>query len=347
MSLVCEESGRVQPCQVEARPDGTNRLVWIVSHLAAGEAATYRVQGGLGQRRSPASVRFVKLDDDRLGVKLDRSWLGSIHLGSSGLRPGWSWMPAATDPRAEGADDRPDRGTDELSIWVGHGDVNGVNHAGGPGAARARVVSINAQDDGTVAGRLALRIHWESPDGDGASLLEEWTRWTVYQPMGYLRMIDLAVWLRATTRPVEFGPGAEVALPAIRVTEPWTFEAGGRWQNTIGGKGSEEISGRRADWITAIAATGDRRLAIFVHPSGFGAPPIWRLSPDGLLTADPFPVGTLAPDPGSSPRRLAVGSELGLHLRFLVHSDHREKARVPERYLDYAYPPTVASMELP
>jgi hypothetical protein len=256
-------------------------------------------------------------------------------------------MPVATDPRAEGADDRADRKTDELSIWVGHGDVNGVDHAGGPGAARARVVSVDTQEDGIVAGRLALRIHWESPDGDGAPLLEEWTRWTVYQPTGYLWMIDLDVWLRATARPVEFGPGAEVAVPAIRVTGPWTFEAGGRWQNASGGKGPEEISGRRADWIAAIASSGDRGLAILVHPSGFGAPPTWRLRPDGLLRADPLPIGTLTPDPGSSPQRLAVGSALGLHLRFLVHSDHREKARVPERYLDYAHPPTVSPLELP
>lgn len=338
LTLLHEESGRMQPCQVEVRPDGTPWLLWIIGHLDAGSTATYRVvEAGPTPRRISDTVRFVDLDTDRIGVRSGRNWLATLRLNPSESHAGWSWAPAEPEKLAGCLPQGAGRG-----LWLGHGSVSGVNHfQAEPQAVRARPVTVETREDGIVAGRLVLRAHWETSE---KLLLEEWTSWTVYPTSGALRLADLDVWLRASAGPVVFGAVGPSALPGLRLDDALGVGEDVHWRNAAGGIGAAEIDGWRSDWVSVCAARAEMTIALLAHPISFGAPPVWRLDADGLLRADPFDPGPWAPRGSVGDRRLAVGAELEVHTRLVVYTGDLRKARPSERFADYAYPPVVTPL---
>lgn len=342
LALLHEETGRTQPCQVELRPDGSSWLVWVISQLEAGLNATYRVvDAGPTPRRISDTVRFVDLDAGRMGVRSGRTWLATVGLEPSHSHAGWTWIPAipaTATSQATGPSPEVRNG----GLWLGHGNVSGIDHLqAGARSGADRPITVEAREDGIVAGRLVLQAHW---GGLERPLLEEWTVWTVYPAVGTFRLADLDVWLRATAGPVVFGGEGISALPGFGLAGALTASEGARWQNASGGIGPAEIDGWRSDWVGVTTAGDELTLALLVHPFSFGAPPVWRLESEQLLHADPFDFGPWVPRSSARDRRLAVGSEIELHARLVVCAGDIRKARLQERFADYAYPPVITAL---
>lgn len=340
----------IGPPPLTRREAGLRRwLAFVLPELAAGKSVALRVELGTGD---PA-WNGVTVSDNGAG-EVAVAVLGQplttyryLHnparpcffplLGPGGKRVTRSW-PVADDVPGETQDHPHHR-----SLWVAHGDVNGVDNWSemkGHGYQLHR--EIIAAAGGPALGWVATRNDWT--DREERKVLEERRMLTAWALDGEARILDLDVCFTASEGDVRFGDTKEGGILALRVATAMDGDHGGRIENAYGAVGEEECWGRRAQWCDYVGEVEGERLgiAVFDHPRSFRHPTYWHVRDYGMYTANPFGWHDFHGNPAlDGSFVLQQGASLWFHYRVCLHRGGTAEARVGERYHDYAHPPRV------
>lgn len=242
--------------------------------------------------------------------------------------PGGLPVTRALPPR-EGVD-ATDHATMHPGLWLGFGDLNGVDFWRNKGVVKhASFVHEPAthDDEGTFTVRNEYR------DGDRLLALE--TCRLSFRPTdhGVLILWDSAFEPAPGGPPLVFGDQEEMGL-GVRVATPITVTQGGQILDADGRRNEPEVWGHSSDWCDYSRSIDGTRVGItlFGHPSNFRRP--WFHARDyGVLVANPFGRKAFT---GGEPSRVVVEPGQSLRLRFgaLVHEGEVDLPTAYRGYLE-------------
>jgi len=345
--LLCEvvaNQERPYPwAQVFSARDGTLALGMVLDYLPAGATRTFH----LCRTDKPVEWKHCGVEvepaaGDRLRVSVlgtDFTW---YNHGSEHARP--NLYPVAGPYGASVTWSGPPDHVHHRSLWVAHGEVNGVdNWSEHKDHGKTVTESIEAAFGGPALGAIRARNSWVSAVGQ--KVLEESVEYLFYALSFERRIIDVNLELTASEGDVRFGDTKEGGTLSIRVAQSLEVEEGGTITNSYGGINEKETWGKRAQWCDYSGLLEGRRVGIaaFDHPANFRHPVWWHVRNYGLMTANLFGLSHFTGDPTQrGDYTLPQGQSLRLRYRVLVHSGDVREANVAEAYHDFANPPSVA-----
>lgn len=363
-----EEGGEAVPVQV-LEDNGDYVLHWIVRELAANEILTYAVtaeasvaaDGAKGSRAadiaeasaaphfaeesvapqfaeaSGADARGVRLveKEHKLDIVIDGQYFTSYVFDPSLAKP---YLGPIIGPYGDSYT-RLDFETREhphhRSLWLGIGDVNGIDAWNEPAERYGRQIvgAIVGKTAGPVLAQIESRQTWTA--FSGKPQLEESRIATFYRTPADARLIDLEFTFTAAYGRVEFGATKEAGPLGIRVAESMKADNGGTIVNSYGSVGEAECWGRRAEWCDYCGDVGGHLLGIaaFDHPDNTDYPTYWHIRNYGLMAPNNlyFLGGKL----------LQQGQSVRYRYRIYFHEGNTARAKVAERYQDYIHPPSI------
>jgi hypothetical protein len=244
------------------------------------------------------------------GAELARPYLAPL-LAPGGLR-------VTRDP--DEVEDHPHH----PGVWVGHRDVDGIDHwTGFPGHGR---IVHRAFTDGPG---LAEHLTWVRPDG--TPQLEERRTIALAGDHG----LDIEVALRAEHGPVALGDNKDAAMLAVRVAPTMQGDRGGAIALAGGRRGEAECWGAAAAWADYAGPApggGVAGVAVLDHPSNPRHPTRWHVRDYGLVCANPTGSRCFG-DEADGTLRIAAGEEVRFRFRVLAH---RGEADIDAAYAAYA-----------
>jgi len=317
-TLYQDPGRRPRYVQFESLPSGS-RLTWMIERLDAGQVQDFRLVRTPKRRRPSPRIRWKDLENEQIEATLD----GAPFCIWRFLR---DEPPRLLELRPPGAAGAPllDQ------VWL-HADLWPISPSHTIVAGQASKVP------GAVYGKLTYRCHWLGPRQQ--RLGEERTQWTVYATPERLRLLDLESQICATTGPIAFAAPSLNGHLHLRLAEPHHQAAADVICTAAGAVGREAIPQLPAGWCAIPGSTG---LAAFEHPSNPGSGSIWRLSSDGVLSADPFAAfDRFGPYVPESRLQLAVGEAATFCYRICALSGDPPVRALRSKYLAYAFPPIV------
>ena len=344
--LLDRNSGKEIQCQLDVIGGGKARLSWI-ENMPRGQDKEYELHTLPEQ---VANVVALRERADEIDIIIKGGLFTTYHFSKSLARPflhpviGAHGKPVTRgfqmirdDPR-EVKDHHHHR-----SIWIAHGDVNGVDNWSeekGHGGTVHRGFLVKRS--GPVLSEIVALGDWVSPTNQ--KILSEKTTIRAYNTSEDLRIMDVDIELEPVTANVTFGDTKEGCMISVRVASSMDVERGGLIQNSFGGINEPEAWGKRAHWCDYSGTVeGDRvGIAAFDHNLNFRHPTYWHVRDYGLMTANPFGTSYFTGDPDNKGTHvLLTKSRLAFRYRILVHKGDATEGKVAERYIDYVYPPLV------
>jgi hypothetical protein len=230
------------------------------------------------------------------------------------------------------------------SVWVAHGDVNGVdNWSEEKGHGRTIHREFEAMRSGPVMSEIVALGDWVSRSGE--RVLSEKRTMRVYNTPEIQRIMDVDVELVPTSGDVTFGDTKEGGIISVRVASSMDVERGGKIQNSYGGINESETWGKRAHWCDYSGPVEGKwvGIAVFDHTRNFRHPVYWHVRDYGLMTANPFGISYFTDDPSNKGTHvLRTGDKLSFRYRLFIHGGDADEANLTERYHDYVNPPSVS-----
>jgi hypothetical protein len=227
------------------------------------------------------------------------------------------------------------------SIWVGHGDVNGVDHwsfAQKPAPAKQRHVRFDQiGGDGFVESLV-----WD--DLNGQPLLNELRTARFISYGDGSRAIDLTVKLTAAAAEVNLADTKEAGLCSVRVAKsisdkPTLINSTGAEAHNAKEEAAK-IWGKPADWCDESGEINGKAygIAIFDHPSNPRHPTTWHARTYGLVAPNEF--GLHEFDKKNVPAhagdfKIARGDSATFRFRVIVHAGDAKAAGLDEKYKDF------------
>jgi hypothetical protein len=227
-----------------------------------------------------------------------------------------------------GPGDRDDHATMHPGIWLGFGDVSGVDFWRNQGDVQHLRFGQPPTANGSRGGFVQQKRYI---DKDGVVICDEEFRFGIHALAdAYLLSFDS---IFTSTRPFFFGDQEEMGL-GIRVATPISEKSGGLLQDAVDRSKAKSIWSHSANWCNYGGAIDGRDvgIAIFCHPANFRKS--WFHARDyGLLVANPF--GRAAMKKGE-PSRVEVqpGGSLRLRYGVLVHVGY-DKNQIDAAYEEY------------
>ncbi len=230
------------------------------------------------------------------------------------------------------------------SLWFSHRPINGVNFWTRHGSKIGKCVHdklLAVNSDGS-RGLIRAANRWES----GGEVIFTDTRTLAFESLGSARVLDWEITISASHGPVTFGDSKEGTL-AIRTHPNLRLEndprhgvttANGQAVNSEGIRG-REVWGKRADWIDYWGTIDSKvvGIAIFDHPTNPRHPTHWMARHYGFIGANPFGLNAFeGKPPGTGDMTIPAGQKVTFRYRFLFHEGDPEKAKIIERYRNYA-----------
>jgi len=222
------------------------------------------------------------------------------------------------------------------SLWLTHGDVNGVDFWGenrGHGTIVHR--EFTKVEGGNDVATVVARNDWQSPDGE--RLCEDVRELRFGGDMDR-RWIDFDCTIRATDRPVTFGDTKEGTF-GIRVAGSMEVDAGhGKIVNS-GGETDKQAWGKPASWVDYHGPVDGQHVGIAVlnHPTSFRFPTCWHVRTYGLFAANPFGLHEfLNRSSTEGAHTLQPGTSIVLRYRVVLHKGDEKTGRIAEEFAAYA-----------
>jgi hypothetical protein len=338
--LVRQGDRREVPCQWLA--EGQNlALEWIVDGALRSETIAYTAEvSETAAAREADGGQGVALrrESDRVDILISGIAFSSYCCGGLTPKP---YLGPVMGPFGESLT-RLDLQTAEhphhRSVWVGHGEVNGIDFWGEPREGRSGVhgrqvnKGIELTGSGPVYGRFSASNTWIAPSGE--AVLEEESTFKVYATADTLRLLDVRVALKALHADVRFGGTKEAGPFAIRVAEGMKVDNGGSFVNGCGGIEEKECWAKRAPWCDYFGMERGHMygIAIFDSPDNDSYPTTWHIRNYGLMSPNCFLMGE---------RTVKAGESLSFQYRVVFHAGDVRQARIAERFSDYINPPRV------
>jgi hypothetical protein len=342
------DTGEPVLCQTRLTAGGVE-LAWIVPRLERGRELRLRVLAGEQPPAAPQHVAVRERPGSVLDVEIGGRRVTSYHYGPDLAR---AFLYPLIGPDGEPVTrgfpmlDLPDERKDHphhRSVWVAHGDVNGVDDwSEGPGHGRIVHRSFLAVTSGPVLGEIAEVNDWVSSTGE--SVLREERRWTIFGLPDDLRIIDLQSTYHASYGAVTFGDTKEGGLLSVRVATSMDARGDGQIENAVGSIGEKETWGKRAHWCDYAGPVKGRWVGITImdHPDNPLHPTYWHVRDYGLMTANPFGLSYYRPGRGEcGDWTIPAGEQRTFYYRLYVHRGDAAAGHVAARYQDFINPPEV------
>jgi len=332
-TLTDQDTGETIPAQCEE-----GQVTLIVPEMAASQVKRYQ----LGPPAEGEGGVSVEKQDGRCPVLIDGDLLTEYVFGGDIARP--YCYPLHGPGGVELTNFAPEDHVHHKSLYIAQGDVNGYdNWSELEGHART-VISECEVSSGPVYGEIRTVGDWLSPKDE--KLLREETRWRFYNLPDSGRFIDVTTRWIAAYRGVLLGDTKEAGTISVRVNEQMEVPNGGQFVNAYGGINDDECWGKRAPWVDYFGQVDGQQvgIAIFDHSENLRHPTWWHVRGYGLFTANCWGLHNFAGDFSvRGDYALAQGDALTFNFRLYLHAGDAEAADVGGRYLDYAFPPQIAS----
>jgi hypothetical protein len=338
--LVRSGDGRGVHCQARETADGL-ALEWILDKAPRGETIVYEAEvaaAAKGERSAGVPGVVLRPSADQVDFVVSGLDFASYYHGPRTLKPYLGPIMGPFGKSFTRLDPETAEHPHHRSVWVGHGDVNGIDFWGEPQQGRAGVhgrqvnKAISGIEQGPVYGSLSAVNTWTALSG--GDVLEEETTLKVYATADFLRLIDVRVDLKALYGEVRLAGTKEAGPLAVRVAESMKVDNGGSFVNGCGGIEEGECWSKRAPWCDYFGAVDGHCLgiAVFDHPANDSYPTTWHIRNYGLMSPNPSLIG---------PRTIEPGQTLSLRYRLAFHLGDVRQAGIADRFADYAWPPRV------
>ncbi len=323
-------------------------LLAVIPMLAAGEERTCDLEPA-----AQPDLAVARRDGPRIAVAVGGAPVGDLLL-EGGTKP---YLYPLLLPDGQSVTRRvpPDEAAGDVKdhphhkgLWVGHGDVNGVDlWADNPRNLGREVVREASCTSGPVTARIALRVDWTGPDGQ--RVLQERRVYRFWHVGAGARLIDVAsTYTAGPGGEARFGDTKEGALCCIRLAAGMEGNRGGLITTSTGARTEAEAWGSAASWCDysgqPFAADGRTRrpevgVAILDHPDNPLHPARWHVRDYGLFTANPFALHDYLPRRGlRGDYTVPAGEGATFRYRVYAHAGGAEAADVAGRYADWAWP---------
>ncbi len=289
------------------------------------------------------SVRCEKLAD-RVDVTVNDQRFTSYRFGQTRrpclwpvIGPGdvtvtrsWPLGPVAPGERK----DHPHH----TGIWLGHGNVNGVDFWHPQSKKHGGSVRVlRWLSDPAKTSRIHVRHQWSGPDDKPVAEDETTLAFGADEDR---RWVDWTVQVFASHGPLRFGDTKEGSLgirmhPALRLKGA---VATGSVVNAAGVSG-KAVWGKRASWIDYSGTIDGKAVGVAMmdHPRNPRHPTWWHARDYGLCAANPF--GTRAfegREQAAGTLEIPGGGSVTFRWRVLIHRGDAEKADIPGRFKDFS-----------
>jgi hypothetical protein len=334
--------------QISKSSDGQTTLTFVAPWIPRNSSVDYEVEFvnqpvelGASLEQTPTGDVEVTLGGKRLGRyngsdKWVRPFLEPVAgpFGHSVTR-GWP-----SDGRSDEAEDHPHH----KSIWVAHGDVNGVdNWSEEENCGRQIQKEIVECAGGAVVGVLETKNDWVSNSGE--VVMKDQRKFTFYAMPSGLSLFDVEVELEASEGPVKLGDTKEGGILAVRVATQMDVPRTGRITNADGGLDEGETWGKRSAWCDYSGLDEGGNLigiAVMNHPMSNRYPTHWHVRNYGLMTANPYGLHDFLGDSSvDGSQTFEKGEKLWFGYRVFVHAGDAEGGHVDDMFHAYANPPKV------
>jgi len=333
------------PCQLESSKEGT-RLHFLLEELGAGETAEFILRDEEAKISEKAEV---VPEENQVEVKIGgKHFTTYVYDGEGFIRPYLFpvFAPCGAKvtrsyPMIEGVPGETSDHPHHKSIWIAHGDVNGVDNwsqqEGHGSTVHREFLDLVS---GPVFAKIGTRNDWVGPDGK--KVLEEESSFTFYNVTRGGYIFDVLVRLIATEGKVVFGDTKEGGMISVRMASSIDVPRGGRIVNSYGGITESETWGKKAHWCDYYGPTEGRTagIAIMDHPENLRHPTNWHVRNYGLMTANCFGLSYFYKGKGiRGDFTLEAGGELTFRYRLYIHDGSTEDAKVFSKYHDYINAP--------
>ena len=336
-AIILSKEGE-QLAQVE-RDKGTIHITFLIEEMKRGEKKEFR-------------LKFLEDVSEENGMKLERynEQIGVLHKGNGLARYNFSRelskpyiYPLIGPTGVCITDDGPKDHVHHRSLWVAHGDVNGVDvWAEKDDSGRIVHDKFLKLTAGPIYAEIVTKNVWV--DNKGKPLLDEIRRIRFWRPTNIGWYLDHEVSLKATYGDVILGDTKEAGMVSVRVRKSLTVEEGGRIINSFGGVNEEETWGKRAHWCDYYGTLEGEvvGIAIFDSQENPRHPTYWHVRDYGLMTANIFGLTYFRRGAGMrGDFEILKGREVRFSYRIFIHRGSTINAKVRERYIDFVYPPKV------
>jgi Methane oxygenase PmoA len=298
-----------------------------------------------------AQVKITSVANDHLSIEINGQPFSDFYIGSSYTKPFLAPLRAATGlivtrrfpmESAEGETrDHPHH----KGLWIGYGDVNGINFweveaaskpsKGNPEAkGKVQLVKLDEIKSGKKSGSIHAVFNWLSPQG--SPVLEE-DRTMVFYADDKIRRLDVDVTFTARTK-AQFADTKE-GFFAIRVADSISGNKGGILTNSEGEHTEKDVWGKHADWVDYVGSVDGQKtgLLIFDNPRNPNHPPRWHARDYGLFAVNPFGVKDFDPHAETSGGYpLPAGKSLRFRYRVIIHPGDTPQKDISRWYSDYS-----------
>ena len=301
--------------------------------------------------RLDAQVELERENNDRISIVINGQPFGTLYIGSASAKPFLAPLRTATGvivsrryPMEEVEGESRDH-PHHQGLWIGYGDVNGVNFWENDAASRpsganpktkGRIVlrKLDSINPGKKSGSIVATFEWQAP-GRG-ELLEEHRVMTFYADPD-IRTIDVDVTLTAT-RDVRFADTKE-GFFAIRLADGMTEKNGGLATNSEGAQTEKSVWGERADWVDYDGTVQGQKvgIVIFDNPQNYNHPPRWHVRGYGLFAVNPFGLKEFDKKTtgAGGGRAMPAGESARFRYRVIIHPGDVPEKKVASWYADY------------
>ncbi|GIN55687.1 hypothetical protein J8TS2_00060 [Lederbergia ruris] len=332
-----DKSGKAIAVQCEETKDSIV-LYWLIEELAAQETMIYTVDFSEGNQKDQLKNVEIFERENQFDILIDSELATSYVMDPELAKP---YLGPVIGPNGQSYT-RLDFETTEhphhRSIWLGIGDVNGVDAWNErPDYGKQKINHIQEKYAGPVFARISTEVEWTN--FKGRSLMHDHRTITIYNTPASARIIDLSFTLSADYGRVELGATKEAGPLGIRVAETMSVDHGGTIVNAYGSINEEECWGKSAPWCDYYGKVGGETLGIatFEDPQTTEFPTYWHIRNYGLIAPNNlyFRGGQL----------LRKGESLTYHYRIYFHEGNTQEALVANRYQDFIHPPKVEVIE--
>jgi hypothetical protein len=232
------------------------------------------------------------------------------------------------------------------SLWVAHGDVNGVDHWSlakqlkGESQPQQKHVKFEKLDGDT----LVEDLQWQ--DNELQPMLNERRTVRFFEFPDQSRGIDITSEFTPVAGPVKFGDTKEAGLCAVRmagaisahatITESTGATAIGDAKNA---REEKTVWGKAANWCDESGEIDGKPygVAIFDNPSNPRHPSTWHVRLYGLMAANIFGLHDFdkANPKGAGDLTIDAGKNVTFRYRVVVHTGDAGAAGLEEKYKEY------------
>jgi hypothetical protein len=322
-------------------------------HLAKG---TFRVAMvatawlALSGNSAMAQVDFKNVDGDHIDITINGEPFSEFHIGKAAPKPYLAPLRTANGlivtrhfpqemVEGESRDHPHHRG-----LWIGYGDVNGVNFWETEPASKTSgenpsvkgsltLKSLGELKPGKKSGTIQAVFDWSDP-GKGP-LLEEDRTMTFYADRD-VRTFDVDVTYTAKTA-VKFADTKE-GFFAIRLADSMAGKNGGLMTNAEGAQTEKNVWGKRSEWVDYDGTVDGHKVGIVIlsNPANGTEPPRWHSRDYGLFAVNPFGLKEFDPKAeGVGGRELKAGDTMRFRYRVIIHPGDFSKKKIEDLYKDY------------